>query len=71
MAALTIRQYTVLQTLRMGRRMTARQIGVRADVLWRLEERGLVGRNMHDQWRIRPDGVEAVDAEADRLAGGK
>jgi hypothetical protein len=58
---LTIRQYTVLQTLGCGRKMTASEVGVRSDVLWRLEERGLVARNLHEKWHIQPAGQAAVD----------
>ena len=58
----TIRQYTVLQTL-WARKMTAQQIGVRSDVLWRMEERGWVARSSNpsaDIWYIRPAGEQAA-----------
>lgn len=60
---LTRRQRTVLASLETGSR-TARWLGVRSDVLWRLEERGLVARNgdMEPRWRI---------TDAGRLAGRK
>ena len=57
----TIRQYTVLQTL-WARKMTAKQICVRSDVLWRMEERGWVARSCYpsgDVWYILQAG-EAV-----------
>lgn len=57
---LTPRQTTVLRTLAFADRMTPQRIGVRSDVLWRMEERGLVARNAHDQWRITPKGRDAL-----------
>lgn len=59
---LTRRQATVLRALSGGDSMSARDIGVRSDVLWRLEERGMVGRSVHHQWRIRLTGKQALDA---------
>jgi hypothetical protein len=41
---------------------SARSIFTRSDVLWRLEERGLVARNAHDQWHITPKGQEQYEA---------
>jgi hypothetical protein len=69
---LTRRQAIVLRRLYNDvSAMSARDIGVRSDVLWRLEERGLVTRNTHQQWRIRPAGRTALDdytaAQAGRL----
>lgn len=65
--ALTTRQTTVLQTIQHGEKMTARELGVRADVMWRLEERGLAARNAHEKWYILPAGREALAAELERL----
>jgi hypothetical protein len=58
---LTRRQRTVLMSLETGSR-TARWLGVRSDVLWRLEERGLVSRNsdMEPRWTITLKGREAL-----------
>ncbi len=56
----TRRQYTVLQTLEFGRKMTAKQIGVRSDVLWRMEERGWVARDALDVWHILLAGRQAI-----------
>jgi hypothetical protein len=65
----TRRQKTVLWTLRMGQKMTAADIGVRSDVLWRMEEVGWVARSVHgplgDIWYILPAGR----AVSDRAAG--
>lgn len=35
---------------------TAKSLHTRSDVLWRLEERGYVARNIHQQWRITAEG---------------
>jgi hypothetical protein len=59
----TRRQLTVLATLRDGRRMTAAEIGVRADVMWRMEEVGWVARNLHQVWHIRPAGAAVSDQD--------
>jgi len=59
---LTRRQATVLATLECRDRMTAADMGVRSDVLWRLEERGLVARNAHEQWHIRQAAKDALAA---------
>ena len=40
-------------------------LGTRSDVLWRLEERGLVSRNFHHQWRITSAGEAAYEASRD------
>ena len=54
--------------------VSAREIGVRSDVLWRLEERGLVTRTWGPcrrpdaQWRIRPAGRTALDEYTARQA---
>lgn len=60
---LTKRQRTVIDTLSFGSPRTARWMGVRSDVLWRLEERGLVARNadMEPRWRITDAGRLAVE----------
>lgn len=39
-----------------------RSIFTRRDVLWRLEERGLVRRTIHDDWTITAAGEAAYDA---------
>jgi hypothetical protein len=41
---------------------TAKSMFVRSDVLWRLEEQGLVARNFHQQWRITQAGEAAYEA---------
>lgn len=41
---------------------TAKQLFVRSDVLWRLEEAGLVTRSFTDLWRITPNGEAAYYA---------
>jgi hypothetical protein len=61
----TTRQGTVLRTLAMGQKMTAAEIGVRSDVLWRMEERGWVARAMaptpaQEKWHILSAGVAAI-----------
>lgn len=48
---------------------TAKSLGVRSDVLWRLEERGLVSRNLHDEWRIRPEGERQYERAMETLYG--
>jgi hypothetical protein len=63
---LTTRQRTVLQTLRNRNPMTADRIGVRSDVLWRLEERGLVARTSsrgrgRESWYILQAGRDALE----------
>ncbi len=45
---------------------SAKSLYTRSDVLWRLEERGLVTRNLHDQWRITSAGEAAYDAAQER-----
>jgi DNA-binding MarR family transcriptional regulator len=73
---LTWRQYTVLQSLLIKNRPTAAVLGVRQDVLWRLEEMGMVtgGMPMRDrkreQWSITRKGTEAVNAMSDALEAG-
>jgi hypothetical protein len=69
MATLTFPQRRALGELRratVGR--DAASIFTRSDVLWRLEERGLVARNYHQQWRITPAGEAAYDAWMDQTA---
>lgn len=62
----TIRQGTVLRTLAGRGSMTAVLIGVRSDVLWRMEERGWVTssgmiRRADERWTITATGHEALD----------
>jgi len=60
----TRRQYTVLCTIAQGQKMTAKQICVRSDVLWRMEERGWVARSCYpsgDVWFIYPAGRAAIE----------
>jgi len=67
----TIRQYTVLQTL-WARKMTAKQICVRSDVLWRMEERGWVARSCYpsgDVWYILQAGEQAAARWRDKNRG--
>lgn len=40
----------------------AKSLGVRSDVLWRLEGMGLVRQNLAECWRITPEGERALDA---------
>lgn len=54
---LTRTQRYALGELRFYSRRTPRDIGVRSDVLWRLEERGLVQRNLHEEWSITSAGI--------------
>jgi hypothetical protein len=61
----TRRQQTVLWTLRHGQKMTAAQIGVRSDVMWRMEEVGWVARDLHNVWHI----LEAGAAVSDKARG--
>jgi hypothetical protein len=66
----TVRQYTVLRTLQTalgtGHR-SAREMYVRSDVLWRMEEAGWVARSYtalkrpDDQWYIKLAGNAAVE----------
>jgi hypothetical protein len=58
---LTRRQWTVLSSLEFGNGRTAKWLGVRSDVLWRLEQRGLVSRNLHDRWRITDKGQTVLE----------
>lgn len=62
----TQRQKTVLWTLRMGQKMTAPQIGVRSDVMWRMEEVGWVARSGPgpgglETWHILDAGAAVSD----------
>ena len=73
---LTWRQYTVLLTLRMSNPMDAATIGVRSDVLWRLEEMGYVARSgmlgrHRERWYILPAGRKAGDEMHEALQQGK
>jgi len=66
---LTKRQRTVMWSLCFGAH-TARHLGVRSDVLWRLEERGMVARNsdMEPRWTLLQKGRDAIEAsQADAL----
>lgn len=51
-----------------GRR-TARQLGVRSDVLWRLQERGFAASNIHNEWHITTRGQAAYDEWWEREFG--
>jgi hypothetical protein len=72
---LTRRQAIVLRALHNGAQISARDLHVRSDVLWRLSERGLVvhawgpPRSPDAQWRIQPAGVRVLDAYTSRQAG--
>jgi ribosomal protein S19E (S16A) len=55
---------TVLGSLEFGNGRTAKWLGVRSDVLWRLEERGLVSRNAHERWRITDKGRAVLRARS-------
>lgn len=57
----TRRQLTVLYTIRHGQKMTAAQIGVRSDVMWRMEEVGWVARDHFHVWHIQPAGAAVSD----------
>jgi hypothetical protein len=59
----TGRQVTVLRILWRRNGMTAKAIGVRSDVLWRMEERGWVTRDLHGRWRIKSAGIEVLGRE--------
>lgn len=50
------------ELMRATTRRSAKSIFTRSDVLWRLEERGFVARNGHDQWHIMPAGEAAYEA---------
>ncbi len=55
---------------------TADNIGVRSDVLWRLEERGMVARTGpvgrgREKWYILPAGRDAADAMRELIDTGK
>jgi hypothetical protein len=73
--ALTPRQAIVLRALYDGHQLSARHLKVRSDVLWRMEELGLVtrawgpARSPDAQWRIRPAGVSALGRHTARQAG--
>jgi len=73
---LTRRQAIVLRTLSgpSSTAMSGRDLHTRSDLLWRLEERGLIQRNAHQQWRILPAGEQALDdytrKQVDRMVGG-
>ena len=60
---LTRRQAIILRALSGPTRtpMSARTLHTRSDLLWRLEERGMVQRNAHQQWRILPAGERALE----------
>lgn len=46
--------------------MTPRGLHTRSDVLWRLEEAGLVTRSFTNLWHITSAGVMAYEASRDR-----
>lgn len=48
---------------------TAKSIGTRSDVLWRLQERGYVRSNFADQWSITSRGERAYEAAMEALVG--
>jgi hypothetical protein len=59
----TQRQGAVLNTLDSGFARTAKWMGVRSDVLWRMEQRGWVTRNgftLDEKWKITPNGQQAL-----------
>lgn len=58
----TPRQRTVLQSLLTRDRATARYLGVRADVLWRLEQKGLVTRNSDGAFALTGKGRREAEA---------
>jgi len=59
---LTKRQRTVLVSLLSGAGYTAKEMGVRSDVLWRLEEKGFVVRTLFgDVWYITGSGRREVE----------
>jgi hypothetical protein len=58
----TVRQGTTLTILATRPRpVAARDVPVRSDVLWRMEEASWVARNAHNQWSIRPAGEQALE----------
>jgi hypothetical protein len=59
----TDRERAVLVALSWVDRSTRRSLGLRdSRILLNLEERGLVARNLHDQWYIRDKGKKALSA---------
>ena len=66
--ALTRRQAIVLRELSHATDKTPRELGVRSDVLWRLSERGFVGRTAQDAYYIKPAGLAALDEYTARQA---
>lgn len=58
---LTKRQRAVLTLLATSGSKTPRYLGVRRDVLWRLEERGLVGSMSGERFSITRAGREAIE----------
>lgn len=67
---LTFAQRRALCELRWATRSrTANSIFTRSDVLWRLEERGLVTRNIHDEWQITRAGEDAYTEAMARRGG--
>lgn len=59
-------QHAVLVTLATRDRAHVRAMGGSAPHLTRalrsMEERRLVGRNSHDEWYLRPEGRDAIEA---------
>ena len=67
-AGLTFPQRRVLGDLmRATTGRNAKSLHTRSDVLWRLEERGLVSRNLHQQWRITTKGEQQYEAAMEAL----
>ena len=58
---LTTRQRAVLRLLSTSGTTTAKYLGVRSDVLWRLEEQGLVSSPNGIRWCITRKGIEAIE----------
>jgi len=57
----TVRQGTVLATLAMSNPRTAKEMHVRSDVLWRMQEAGWVARTAHQEWYIKSAGHAALE----------
>jgi len=63
----TTRQFTVLATLATAAQpRTAKDMHVRADVLWRMEEAGWVSRTAWNGWYIKDGGQAALERWRDR-----
>lgn len=58
----TIRQFTVLTTLATATQpRAAKEMHVRADVFWRMEEAGWIARTAWDDWYIKDAGQAAIE----------